>query len=136
MEFVQDNLLLVIAAAASGAILLWSFFRNRIAGINEINTMEATRLMNDEALMLDVREDNEWAAGHLPNARHIRLRELSKRLPELEKYKDKPIVVYCRSGYRSAHACSLLKKSGFTNPSNLAGGIVAWQQANLPITRK
>ena len=136
MEFVQDNLLLVIAAGASGAMLLWSFFGNRVSGISEVNTMEATRLMNDEALLLDVREDNEWAVGRLPNARHIRLAELSKRLSELEKYKDKPIVAYCRSGHRSARACALLKKSGFANPNNLAGGIMAWEQANLPITRK
>lgn len=136
MEFVQDNLLLVIAAAASGTMLLWSFFGNRVSGINEVNTMEATRLMNDEALLLDVREDNEWAVGRLPNARHIRLGELSKRLSELEKFKDKPVVVYCRSGNRSARACALLKKSGFSNPNNLAGGIMAWEQANLPIARK
>lgn len=136
MEFVQDNLLLVIAAGASGAMLLWSFFGNRVSGISEVNTMEATRLMNEEALLLDVRDDNEWATGRLPNARHIRLAELSKRLSELEKYKDKPIVVYCRSGHRSARACALLKKSGFANPNNLVGGIMAWQQANLPVTRK
>lgn len=136
MEFVQDNLLLVIAAGASGAMLLWSFFGNRVSGISEVNTMEATRLMNEEALLLDVRDDNEWATGRLPNARHIRLAELSNRLSELEKYKDKPIVVYCRSGHRSARACALLKKSGFANPNNLVGGIMAWQQANLPVTRK
>lgn len=136
MEFIRENLLLVIAAAASGLMLLWSFFGSRAAGINVVNTLEATRLMNEDALMLDVREDNEWAVGHIPNARHIRLGELSSRLTELEKYKDKPIVVYCRSGNRSARACALLKKAGFTNPNNLAGGILAWEQANLPITRK
>jgi rhodanese-related sulfurtransferase len=136
MEFVQDNILLVIAAVASGTMLLWSFFGNRVSGISEVNTLQATRLMNEEALLLDVREDNEWAVGRLPNARHIRLGELSKRLSELEKYKEKPIVVYCRSGNRSARACALLKKSGFSNASNLAGGIMAWEQANLPITRK
>lgn len=136
MEFVQDNLLLVIAAGASGAMLLWSFFGNRVSGIKEVNTLEATRLMNEDALLLDVRDDNEWAVGRLPNARHIRLAELTKRLSELEKYKDKPVVVYCRSGHRSARACALLKKSGFSNPNNLAGGIMAWEQANLPITRK
>ena len=136
MEFIQNNLLLVIAAVASGTMLLWSFFGNRISGINQVNTMEATRLMNDDALMLDVREDNEWAVGHIPNAKHIRLGQLSSHLEQIEKYKDKPIVVYCRSGHRSARACAMLKKSGFTNANNLAGGIMAWEQANLPTTRK
>lgn len=136
MQFVQDNLLLVIAAVASGTMLLWSFLGNRVSGINQVNTLEATRLFNDDALMLDVREDNEWAVGHIPNARHIRLGQLAEQLAQLEKFKDKPIVVYCRSGHRSARACAMLKKSGFGNASNLAGGIVAWEQANLPITNK
>lgn len=136
MEFVQNNLLLVIAAAASGAMLLWSFFGNRVSGINAVNTLEATRLMNDEALILDVREDSEWAIGHIPNARHIRLGQLSDQIAQLEKYKDKAVVVYCRSGNRSARACAMMKKAGFNNVNNLAGGIVAWEQANLPITRK
>lgn len=136
MEFVHNNLLLVIAAVASGTMLLWSFFGSRVSGISEINTLEATRLMNEDALMLDVREDNEWAVGHIPNAKHIRLGQLSDQLSQLEKFKDQPIVVYCRSGNRSGRACALLKKAGFANANNLAGGITAWEQANLPITRK
>ena len=136
MEFVHNNLLLVIAAVASGTMLLWSFFGSRVSGISEINTLEATRLMNEDALILDVREDNEWAVGHIPNAKHIRLGQLSDQLSQLEKFKDQPIVVYCRSGNRSGRACALLKKAGFANANNLAGGITAWEQANLPITRK
>lgn len=136
MEFVQNNLLLVIAAAASGAMLLWSFLGNRVAGISQVNTLEATRLINDDAMVLDVREDSEWSVGHIPNARHIPLGKLSGRVSELEKFKDKAIVINCRSGHRSARACSMLKKSGFENVHNLAGGIIAWEQANLPISKK
>lgn len=136
MEFIQDNLLLVIAAAASGAMLLWSIVSDRISGISQINTLEATRLINEDALVLDVREDKEWAAGHIPNARHIPLGALPSRLGELEKFKSKPIVVNCRSGHRSGRACAMLKKSGFENVHNLAGGIIAWEKANLPITTK
>lgn len=136
MEFVQNNLLLVIAAAASGAMLLWSIFGNRISGINQVNTLEATRLINNDALVLDVREDSEWAIGHLPNAKHIPLGKLVGRVAELEKFKGKAIVINCRSGQRSARACAMLKKSGFENVHNLAGGITAWERANLPISRK
>lgn len=136
MEFVQNNLLLVVAAVASGAMLLWSFFGNRVSGINQVNTLEATRLMNDEVLMLDVREDKEWAVGRIPNARHIRLGQLPDQIAQLEKFRDQPVVVYCRSGNRSARACAMMKKAGFSNVNNLAGGIVAWEQANLPINRK
>lgn len=136
MEFIQDNLLLVIAALASGAMLLWSFIGSRVSGISQVDTFEATRLINDDALVLDVREDKEWAAGHIPHAKHIPLGQLAGRLSELDKHKQKPIVVSCRSGHRSARACALLKKSGFENVHNLAGGILAWEKANLPITRK
>ena len=136
MEFIQDNLLLVIAAAASGAMLLWSIMSDRVSGISQLGTLEATRLINEDALVLDVREDKEWTAGHIPNARHIPLGALSSRLGELEKFKSKPIVVSCRSGHRSGRACAMLKKSGFENVHNLAGGIIAWEKASLPITTK
>ncbi len=136
MEFIQDNLLLVIAAVASGTMLLWSFLSDRVSGISQLDTLEATRLINQDALVLDVREDKEWAAGHIPNARHIPLGALSSRLTELEKFKGKPIVVNCRSGHRSSRACAMLKKSGFENVHNLAGGIIAWEKASLPITTK
>ena len=136
LEFVQHNLMLVGVAAASGSMLLWQTFGDRLSGLNQVSTAEATRLMNDDALMLDVREDKEWAEGHIPNARHIPMAQLSRRLSELDKLKDKPIVVSCRSGHRSASVCRTLKKNGFQNVHNLAGGILAWEQAGLPVTRK
>jgi rhodanese-related sulfurtransferase len=136
LEFVQNNLMLVGVAVASGSMLLWQTFGNRLSGLSQVSTAEATRLINDDALVLDVREDKEWAEGHIPNARHIPIAQLSKRLAELDKLKDKAIVVSCRSGHRSASVCRTLKKNGFENVHNLAGGIVAWEQAGLPVTRK
>lgn len=136
LEFVQNNLMLIGVAAVSGGMLLWQSLGNRLSGFSQIGTAEATRLINDDALVLDVREDKEWAAGHIPNAKHIPLGQLSKRLAELEKYKGKPIVVSCRSGHRSASACRTLKKNGYEQAHNLAGGIIAWEQANLPVTTK
>ena len=136
LEFVQNNLMLVGVALASGGMLLWQTFGNRLSGLNQVSTAEATRLINDDALVLDVREDKEWAEGHIPNARHIPMAQLSKRLVELDKFKAKPIVVNCRSGHRSASVCRTLKKNGFENVHNLAGGILAWEQAGLPVTRK
>jgi len=119
----------------SGIMLAWSFIGGKLSGIEEADTLKATRLYNDDALVLDVREDKEFAAGHIPKARHIPLGQLSGRLQELEKFKAKPILVTCRSGQRSARACRLLKKSGFETVYNQAGGIVAWQRANLPVAK-
>ena len=136
LEFVQNNLMLVGVAVVSGGMLLWQSFSNRLSGVSQVGTTEATRLINDDALVLDVREDKEWAEGHIPNAKHIPLGQLSKRISELDKYKDKPIVVSCRSGHRSATACRTLKKDGFEQTHNLMGGIIAWENANLPVTKK
>jgi rhodanese-related sulfurtransferase len=136
MQFLQDNWMLASLAVVSGAMLAWSFIGSKLAGVEQADTLKATRLYNDDALVLDVREDKEYAAGHIPRAKHIPLGKLSSRLNELDEYKDKPVLVTCRSGNRSAHACRLLKKAGFTTVYNQAGGILAWERANLPVTQK
>ena len=135
IHFIQNNLLLVGLAIVSGAMLLWSFIGGKVSGVTQVNTLEATRLINQDALVLDVREDKEFTAGHIPKARHIPVGALATRISELEKFKTKPIVVNCRSGQRSARACGILKKHGFENAVNLAGGIMAWESANLPMEK-
>ena len=137
MEFIQNNIGLVLLAAVSGIMLLWQTFGGKFSGVKEVGTMEATQLINHrDALILDIREDKEVAAGRIPNAKHIPLGQLNGRLQELAKYKERPLVVNCRSGARSANACRVLAKNGFTEVYNLKGGIIAWEQANMPIERK
>ena len=102
----------------------------------EVDPAGAVQLINhDNALILDVREDNEFVSGHIPNAKHIPLGQLSNGLLTLEKFKDQTIVVNCRSGSRSSSACGILRKQGFTKVYNLAGGILAWQQAQMPTVK-
>lgn len=136
IQFLQDNWMLVALAVVSGAMLAWSFVSGRLSGVEQADTLKATRLFNDDALVLDVREDKEYAAGHIPKAKHIPLGQLGKRLQELDKFKGKPVLVTCRSGHRSARACGMLKKAGFETVYNQAGGIIAWERANLPVTTK
>lgn len=136
VQFLQDNWMLVALAVVSAAMLTWSFIGGKLSGIEQADTLKATRLFNDDALVLDVREDKEFAAGHIPKAKHIPLGQLAGRLQELDKYKSKPILVTCRSGQRSARACGMLKKAGFETVYNQAGGIMAWERANLPVTQK
>jgi rhodanese-related sulfurtransferase len=135
MQFLQANWMLVAIAVVSGAMLLWSFVGGKLSGVDEADTLKATRLYNDDALVLDVREDKEYAAGHIPRAKHIPLGQLNSRITELDKFKSKPILVTCRSGQRSARACGMLKKAGFETVYNQAGGIIAWERANLPVTK-
>ncbi len=80
-------------------------------------------------LLLDVRTDPERSNGHIKGSVHIPLNQLRKRQQELEKYKNKEIVCYCRSGNRSLNAAVFLQKNGF-NASNLKGGISAWNYQN------
>lgn len=136
-EFVMNNLALVMLFVASGVMLVWPELMKLAGGIGtEIGTLEATRLMNQGgSLVLDVRDAKEYAAGHLPRARHIPLRELSGRLGEIAKFKDKPVIVTCRSGMRAGAACRFLRRSGFNNVFQLKGGIGAWQQASLPVEK-
>jgi len=136
VQFLQDNWMLVALAVVSAAMLTWSFIGGKLSGIEQADTLKATRLFNDDALVLDVREDKEFAAGHIPKAKHIPLGQLAGRLQELDKYKSKPILITCRSGQRSARACGMLKKAGFETVYNQAGGIIAWERANLPVTQK
>ncbi len=135
-QFLQNNWMLATLAAVSGGLLAWSFIGGRLSGVEQADTLKATRLYNDDALVLDVREDNEYAAGHIPRAKHIPVGKLGGRLGELDKFRDKPVLVTCRSGHRSARACRILKKAGFATVYNQAGGILAWERANLPVTQK
>lgn len=136
-EFITNNLALVALFLASGTMLVWPEI-SKLAGMGgqEIGTLDATRLMNQGGLLvLDVRDEKEFAAGHLPKARHIPAGELSGRLGEIAKFKAKPLIVTCKSGPRGAAAVRLLKQSGFTTVYQLRGGLAAWQQANLPLEK-
>lgn len=134
MEFVNQNILLISIAVVSGLGLIWPYFRR--SGGAELNPAEATLLINrQDAQVIDVREADEFAAGHLPEARNIPIGKIADRVGEIEKYKDKPLILCCASGMRSAKACGELKKLGFTRLHSLTGGIDAWRQAGLPVKK-
>lgn len=136
MQFIQNNIWMILVALSSGLMLLWSFFGNRVRGINEVDCAGALQLINHKnALVLDVREEQEFSNGHLLNAKLIPLGKLNERIGELERYRNQPIVVVCRSGQRSASACAALTKQGFAQAYNLAGGVIAWQKSNLPLEK-
>lgn len=134
MEFINQNILLISIVATSGLGLLWPLFM-RPAG-NNVSPVEATLLINrEDAHIVDVREADEFAGGHLPEAKNIPTAKLAERVGELDKYKDKPIILCCASGMRSGKAMSELKKQGFTKLYSLAGGVDAWVAAGYPIKK-
>lgn len=134
MKFFIENSWLIALMLASGGFLIWPEIRKLISGSDEVGTVQTVQLINHKnALILDVREKAEFDGKRIPNSKHIPLSELPTRLKELEKQKEKPIVVNCRGGMRSASACKVLKEQGFTQVFALKGGILAWQQAGLPL---
>ncbi|OGT44762.1 MAG: sulfurtransferase [Gallionellales bacterium RIFOXYD2_FULL_52_7] len=101
----------------------------------DIDVTQAHTLNRQGALLLDVREPSEYTEVHAPNATLIPLGQLSARLNEISAYKDKPIVVMCRSGRRSAKAVHLLQEAGYSHVNNIAGGILAWEKSELKVVR-
>jgi len=135
VEFVRNNILLFVVALVSGGMLLWPFVR-RTTGGPWVNTTQATHLINrEDALVVDVREANEFAAGHVLGAKNLPLARLDASGADHAKKKERPVIVYCDGGERSAKALATLKKLGFTRVANLSGGLGAWQQAGLPVEK-
>jgi len=127
------NTLIIIAVLI---ILLVSIRAIRNKGVSSIAINDAFELAdNVHALILDVRTKEEFDSGHLSNATHIPLNELQGRLSELVSYKEKPLLVYCHSGGRSAAACQILKQAGFADVNNMQGGISAWINAGKKVVK-
>ncbi|MGA0025475.1 MAG: rhodanese-like domain-containing protein, partial [Burkholderiales bacterium] len=103
----------------------------------EVGAFDAVQLINrKDAVVIDVRDVGEYEAGHIAGARHVPERQLAERLKELEKFRDRPMIVTCRSGTRSGVAVQVLRRNGFNEAVNLRGGIGAWEQAGMPLKRK
>lgn len=136
MSFLQNNWMLVLVFFASGAMLLWPLVQQRISSLEELGTLQATRLINDrDPVILDVREPKEFEGGRLPNAVHIPLSQLDARGKELAPLTGRTVIVYCARGNRTALAARVLAKLGFKEVFGLRGGMAAWRQAGLPVAK-
>ncbi|WP_324286801.1 rhodanese-like domain-containing protein [Methylobacillus flagellatus] len=121
-------------AIGSGIMLVWPTIK-RGAGA-AISASDAVILINrSHAVVLDVRDDAEFAAGHIAEAKHIPLSQLPERIKELNKFKERPVLVYCESGARASKAAAILAKNEFKQVQQLQGGIRAWQDAKLPLVK-
>ncbi len=103
------------------------------SGVSNVTPDDAQRRHAAGSLMIDVRERQEWNTGHIPGAKHIPLGQLAQRAQELPK--DRELLLICRSGNRSKVAAEMLQQAGFPQVHNVAGGMVVWQRAGLPVTR-
>lgn len=135
-EFFLNHWDLFLALFVILGMLVYTSFNARLRGYQDVPPLEAVQLINHEdAVVVDVREDSEYSAGHVQDSIHIPLGKLNERMAELDAYKSRAVVVGCRSGHRSARACTMLRKQGFEKVYNLRGGILAWESASLPVSK-
>jgi len=137
IEFVGNHTLLFIAFFATLGMLLYTEFQRFQNASSALSPYAATALMNEgDTLVLDVRDDKEFKSGHLLNAMSMPVNKLDERMHEIDKYKDRKVVLYCDNGMRTSRATSKLKKNGFANLHTLQGGLAAWEKASLPTVTK
>ncbi len=136
-DFAMRHWYLFLALFAILGMLVGGEILSKVRGISAINAARALQLINHEdAVVIDIRDTAQYKAGHLPDARHIPFRELEQRIKELNKFKERPVIVYCQTDTRASSAGAKLKKAGFETVHALRGGLHAWQQASLPVTKK
>lgn len=131
MKFLIDNIWLILLALLSGgALALPALTRSKFS----LSVLQATQLLNKaKVTVLDVRNPEEFAAGHLRAAKNIPLAELDARLGELDK--SQPVLVVCLSGARSAKGAAKLHRAGFADVHSLEGGFTDWQSQGLPTAK-
>ena len=134
MKFILDNWMLITIALASGSLLLWPVVQG--AATAGLNPAGAVQLINREkAVVIDVCDAGEFAAGHVGGAKNIPLTELESRLAAVVKNKALPVILVCQSGARSGRAVAIAKKLGYDNAQSMAGGLKAWREASLPVEK-
>jgi rhodanese-related sulfurtransferase len=131
LEFAGNHALLVSALVFSLFVLIFTELKRKAGGLSSVEPQEAVRLINADAVVIDVRSAEAFARGHIVNARNIPMDELSANLEKIRKHKS--IVTVCDTGITSNQAVSTLRKSGMDNVYGLRGGINNWTQANLPL---
>ena len=133
LEFANNHTLLVLALVISFFVVIFSELRRKAGGLINIEATEAVRLINNDAVVVDLRSVDAYAKGHIVSARNIPLDELDGRLNNLEDVKSKPIVAVCDNGITSTKAVNTLRTAGFESVYGLKGGMSGWSQAGLPV---
>ncbi len=135
MNFLIENWMLISVALTSGGLLLWPVMAGG-ARAGSLSPAEAVRLINREkAVVIDVGEPQEFAAGHVIGSRNVPFGQLEDKLAGLVKNKATPVIMVCPVGARAARAAGLARKLGFEQARSIAGGLKAWKDASLPVEK-
>ena len=134
MNFILHNWALLLLALVSGLMLAWPVIRGGAGG--GVSPEGAVHLINREkAVVIDVCQPEEYAAGHVSGARNVPLADLSARLPEVVKNKGLPVIFACQSGGRSGSAAKIAQGLGYAQAVSLRGGLKGWRASNLPVEK-
>lgn len=134
MNFIVNNWMLISIALVSGGLLLWPVIQG--AASAGLSPTDAVQLINREkAVLVDVSETGEFAAGHIVGAKNIPLGELEAKLVAAVKNKTLPLILVCQTGARSGRALVIAKKLGYDQAQSLGGGLTAWKAASLPVEK-
>jgi rhodanese-related sulfurtransferase len=135
-EFIANHLFLFSLLVSILMLLVWNFYGDILSGVKVISPDNVTRLINrEDAQVVDIRTDKEFADGHIIDAIHIHVDQLATQLDKLKKYKEKGVIFCCTGGSVSVKEARKLMNEGFEKVYCLKGGILSWQQANLPLTK-
>jgi rhodanese-related sulfurtransferase len=135
LKFIVDNWLLILVAISSGGMLFWPMLRGASAG-GGLSAQGAVQLINRQrGVLVDVREPEEYAAGHAIGAKNVPLNQLEDKLTSAVKNKTVPLLLLCASGARAQRAVAVAKKLGYEQAQVVAGGLKAWKEANRPVEK-
>ncbi len=135
-QFLAQNWHLFLVLAFILALLLLEPMLLKASGISMISPLRVSQLVNREsATIIDVCTDKEYTRAHIPDSLNIPLGELSGAADKVKKFKDKPVIISCRSGNRAKSAAKKLSKLGLKQLYILSGGNLAWEKENLPMRR-
>jgi len=134
-EFIGHHPYLATAAVVAAAAVAFYEIRERMQAFAALTAMQAVRLMNQGALLIDLRGKELYDAGHIGDARNVPMAELESQAESLKKWRDKNVITYCDSGTTGAGGARTLTKLGFTKVFNLQGGLNAWLKDNLPLAK-
>lgn len=135
LEYASHHAALFWGAVLLAILVVAYELRARQQSASSISAQEAVRLMNQGALVLDIRSREQFDAAHVNGARNIPAAELEAQAESLKKYREKPVVVYCESGTLSPAAIRRMADNGFTRAVSLRGGLAGWRADSLPVTR-
>ena len=134
VAFLLDNVVLAMLFVGLLGALVWTSIST--TGSGQLSPADTVRLISrEDAVVIDVRPDGEFRNGHIVNAGHIPVDQIDSRLGRLGKYRSKPVIAACRTGQQSASVAKRLRSEGFERVHRLQGGVLAWQNADLPLTK-